>query len=183
VKKAGAKPPSTSVKDVVGQIKTALALHWIPHIYRNQVLTARTRRYEFHAPVRQGPVEIGYTLLGIELKIGRHRLLIPDWATARYLSIFARLGVEAVAVPYDITKVSSLADELESAWQRMMMLAEHRTRGRTLRFTNLVKSHLIGEIRESITAMGAGEKYPAFDTSTKVYRRRVPPAPEESGHE
>jgi hypothetical protein len=161
------------IGDVVERIKAALDLHWIPRIYRDQILTGRTRRYELRVPANQNQVEIGYTLLGIELKIGHRRLLVPDWATARYLSVFARVGVDAVAVPYDITKVSSLADELESAWQRMIMLADHHTQERSARFTALVKSRLIREVREAVAALGAGERYPKFDTNTKVYRRRI----------
>jgi uncharacterized membrane protein YccC len=111
-------------------------------------------------------------LLGIELKIGHRRLMAPDWATARYLSVFARIGSQAVAVPYDITRMSRLADELESAWQRMMMLAEHYTQHRSARFTALVKSQLIRDLREELASLGAGQPYPQFATSTRVYRRR-----------
>jgi hypothetical protein len=55
----------------------------------------------------------------IELKVGRQRMLCPDLATARYLAVFARLGAKAIAIPYDITKISQIADELESSWHRM----------------------------------------------------------------
>ena len=53
-------------------------------------------------------------MLGIELKVANRRLLCPDLATARYLSVFARLGCDVIAVPYDITQISRIADELES---------------------------------------------------------------------
>jgi len=173
---AAVKRGQTTVYDVVERVRTALDLQWVPRIYRDEILTERTRRYELKAQVPKRPVEIGYTLLGIELKIGQRRLMVPDWATARYLSVFARIGLHAVAVPYDITRISSLADELESAWQRMMMLAEHYTQNRSARFTALVKSRLIRHLRDELTKLGAGQQYPQFATSTKVYRRREPAA-------
>ena len=89
-------------------------------------------------PSPSARVEIQHTLLGVELKLGRKRLLCPDLATARYLSVFARLGCQDVALPYDITKISQLADELESSWYRMLLLAEqeadrgkHKVQGKT----------------------------------------------------
>ena len=48
-----------------------------------------------------------------------------------YLSVFARAGCEEVAVPYDITRVSLFADELESSWHRMLLLADHEAAQRT----------------------------------------------------
>lgn len=167
------KREQATVHDVVEQVKATLDLQWIPRLYRDEILSGRTRRYELKAPATRGPVEISYTLLGIELKIGRRRLMAPDWATARYLSVFARIGLQAVAVPYDITRISSLADELESAWQRMMMLAEHYTQQRSVRFTALVKSQLIRDLREELASLGAGQPYPQFAASTRVYRRRA----------
>jgi hypothetical protein len=170
--KAATKPSQATVHDVVEQVRATLDIQWITCIYRDEILAERTRRYELKAQASKIPVEIGYTLLGIELKMGRRRVMMPDWATARYLSVFARIGLEAVAVPYDITRVSSLADELESAWQRMMMLAEHYAQNRSARFTSLVKSQLIWLLRDELTTLGAGQQYPQFSTSTKVYRQR-----------
>src|SRR6185312_15791945 len=85
----------------------------------------RTRAYAFEQIKPRARIEIQHTLLGVELKIGSRRLLCPDLATARYLSVFARAGCAHVAVPYDITKISQLADELESSWHRMLLLANH----------------------------------------------------------
>ena len=102
------------------QVKAELKDTWLPLIYRNRVLQMRTRSYHFGALPKKPVCEIQHTLLGVELKVGRRRLLCPDLATARYLSILARAGCEDVAVPYDITKTSQLADELESSWHRML---------------------------------------------------------------
>src|ERR671913_2114581 len=110
------------------QVKAELKDTWLPLIYRNRVLQMRTRSYHFGALPKKPVCLIQHTLLGIELKVGRRRMLCPDLATARYLSVFARIGCKAVAIPYDITRISHVADELESSWYRILLLAEESTR-------------------------------------------------------
>ena len=109
---------------------------------------------------------IQHTLLGVELKIGRRRLLCPDLATARYLSIFARAGCADVAVPYDITKTSQLADELESAWHRMLLLADRNAALESDRFRSRLHGLLIAKLRAEVAAAGAGPGVPEFKQST-----------------
>src|SRR5256885_2547318 len=81
------------------EIVATLGEDWLPRIYRERIMPLRTRAYQL--PQAQGAAEVSvqHTLLGVELKIGRKRLSCPDLATARYLSVFARLGCAAVAVP------------------------------------------------------------------------------------
>ena len=105
-----------SVEGHAQLIREQLGESWLPRIYRERILKLRTRSYQFESDKPAARVDIQHTLLGVELKVGRKRLLCPDLATARYLSVFARLGCNGVAVPYDITKISHLADELESSW-------------------------------------------------------------------
>jgi hypothetical protein len=104
------------------------------------------------------------------LKVGRKRLLCPDLATARYLSVFARLGAQDVAVPYDITKISQLADELESSWYRMLLLVDQEAKVKSAGFRSRVRGSLVAEIRADIAAAGAGTKIPEFKQSTKTLR-------------
>src|ERR1051326_7720700 len=106
------------------QIRERLGDAWLPRIYRERILKLRTRSYHFEIVADAKRNVIQHTLLGVELKLGRKRLLCPDLATARYLSVFARLGCQDVAVPYDITRISQLADELESSWYRMLLLVD-----------------------------------------------------------
>src|SRR6266581_4053383 len=105
--------------EYVEQIEAQLGDEWMGRIYREQILKMRTRAYEFASLRKAATPEIHHTLLGIELKIGRRRTLCPDLATARYLAVFARLGSQAAAIPYDITKISLVADELERSWHRI----------------------------------------------------------------
>lgn len=148
-------------------VKTELKESWLARIYRERILKMRTRSYELGAPQRDPRVEIQHTLLGVELKVGRRRLLCPDLPTARYLSVFARAGCKEVAIPYDITRISRLADELESSWHRMLLLANHYAVGRSEAFKNRINGRLIDKVRAEISEAGAGTPVPEFKKSTK----------------
>ena len=153
--------------DHAEQVKAELKDAWLPLIYRNRVLKMRTRSYHF-GPLPRKPVsEIQHTLLGVELKIGRRRLLCPDLATARYLAIFARAGCKDVAIPYDITKTSQLADELESSWHRMLLLADRNAAGEDDRFRRRLHGLLIAKVRVEVEAAGPGTAMPEFKQNTK----------------
>lgn len=127
----------------------------------------RTRPYDFYSLPKNAVPEIQHTLLGIELKVGRRRMLCPDLATARYLAVFARAGCNEIAIPYDITRISHAADELESSWHRMLLLADSLTEDRTLAFRTRLRSLLIGKVKDEITVAGAGARIPEFKQSTK----------------
>ena len=148
-------------------IQEQLGETWLPRIYRERILKLRTRSYNFETTGPSTRVVIQHTLLGVELKVGRRRLLCPDLATARYLSVFARLGCRAVAVPYDITKISHLADELESSWFRMLLLVEQETRTESTRFRGRLRGLLLAKIRTEIEEAGPGTRVPEFRQSTK----------------
>ena len=148
-------------------IQEQLGESWLPRIYRERILKLRTRSYHFESDKPAARVDIQHTLLGVELKVGRRRLLCPDLATARYLSVFARLGCQDVAVPYDITKISHLADELESSWYRMLLLVEQEARAESARFKGRLRGLLLAKIRAEIVEAGAGTRVPEFRQSTK----------------
>ena len=148
--------------NLVDEARSELGDLWIADLYRNKVRAQRTRSLHLDVPERENVPEILHTLLGIELKIGRRRLACPDLATARYLRVFARLGVRDVAVPYDITRISVIADELETAWQKMILLL--REKGRE---TGRDRSALVRKLRAEISDIGPGEVMPVFDRETK----------------
>ena len=154
-------------EDYVQRIQEQLGETWLPQIYRERIRKLRTRSYHFEKPGAATRVVIQHTLLGVELKVGRRRLLCPDLATARYLSVFARIGGADVAVPYDITKISQLADELESSWYRMLLLVEQETRGRSTQFRARLRGLLLAKIRAEIEEAGAGTRVPEFRQNTK----------------
>lgn len=156
-----------SAEEYAAQVGAELKEAWLPSIYRERVRNMRTRSYTFEGLPNKARIEIQHTLLGVELKAGRHRMLCPDLATARYLAVFARAGCASVAVPYDITKTSQLADELESSWHRMLLLADFRAAGKTERFKSRVRTLLIDRIKAEVNEAGPGASVPEFRHSTK----------------
>ncbi len=102
-----------------------------------------------------------------KLKVGNNRFSCPDLSTARYLQIFARIGCREVAVPYDITRISTLADELDSSWHKILLLLEETAKDKTAQVKGRMRSSLIKEIRLEIEEIGAGSLMPEFKQSTK----------------
>ena len=156
-----------TAEEYAEQVKAELGDAWLPNIYRDRIRNLRTRSYTLPAVKAKTPVEIHHTLLGVELKAGRKRLLCPDLATARYLSVFARAGCEHVALPYDITRISQLADELESSWYRMFLLAEHNAREASEPLQARIGRLLLSKIRSEIYETGAGSSIPEFKQTTR----------------
>ena len=159
----------SALSDNLTQIENALGESWLPRIY-DRILKTRTRSYQFPPLPKTAAPQIHHTLLGIELKVGRRRMLCPDLATARYLAVFARAGCTSIAIPYDITKISLLADELESSWHRMLLLADEVAGDRSATFRARLRRQLIGKVREEIAAAGAGPRMPSFKQNTKQRR-------------
>jgi len=157
----------TAAATYLSEIEDQLGESWLPRVYRERILKIRTRSYQFPPFAKGAAPEIHHTLLGIELKVGRRRLLCPDLATARYLAVFARIGCKAVAIPYDITRISLLADELESFWHRMLLLAESTTSDQTAAVRARIRRQLVGKVRDEIDAAGAGARIPEFKQTTR----------------
>jgi hypothetical protein len=153
--------------EVASEIRESLGGEWIPQIYRGKVRTQRTRSYHINVPQKENRADIFHTLLGIELKVGKYRFSCPELSTARYLQVFARIGCQDIAIPYDITKISILADELEISWHKTILSFEEKTGERVASARGRMRSHLIKEIRREIEEIGAGALMPEFKQSTK----------------
>ena len=156
--------------EIAAEIKETLGDEWLPSIYREKVRTQRTRAHRLEVARRENRALIQHTLLGIELKVGNKRFACPDLSTARYLQIFARFGCQEVAVPYDITKISTLADELESSWHKSLLLLEAAVKDKTPPVKGRMRGALIKEMRDEIEKIGAGSLMPEFKQSTKQRR-------------
>lgn len=152
---------------VAESIKEKLGEEWLPALYDSKVRSQRTRAHTLEIPKRENRAVIQHTLLGIELKVGNIRFQCPDLSTARYLQIFARIGCREVAIPYDITKISAVADELESSRQRSLLLLAEYTKDKTPSAKGRMRSGLIREMREEIEEIGAGALVPEFKQTTK----------------
>jgi hypothetical protein len=81
--------------------------------------------------------------------------------------VFARLGCREVAIPYDITKISVIADEFETAWHKMMLLLNAETRQLSPSAAGRARSMLVRKLRDEIAAIGPGSVMPAFDRETR----------------
>lgn len=161
------RPPGL-LAQLAEEVKEHLGEVWLPRIYRERILPMRTRSHHLNLYAkRAADVEIQHTLLGVELKVGRHRMSCPDLATARYLAVFARANCPDVAVPYDISRISGLADELESAWHRMLLLVEHAASGRSDAMRSRLRNFLIQEVKREVAEAGAGTAVPQFNQNTK----------------
>jgi hypothetical protein len=158
---------SKTAEDYAAQVITELADAWLPHLYRERIRTQRTRSYYIEGLKKNARVTIQHTLLGVELKVGRRRLSCPDLATARYLAVFVRVGCAHVAVPYDITRISQLADELESSWHRMFLLADHHAAAESEPLKSRVRRVLLEKIRAELAEAGPGTPIPEFKQSTR----------------
>lgn len=148
------------------KVKETLGENTIPIIYREKIRAQRTRSIALQIEAKENRTEIQHTLLGVELKVGKQRISCPDLATARYLQVFARLGCALVAVPYDISRISNLADELESSWQIMLLLIGQLNSENGVHLAR-IRTFLIREIRKEIIEIGAGDAMPQFNQNTK----------------
>ncbi len=148
-------------------IRETLAEKWLPTIYLEKIRSQRTRSVKLEIAERENQAEIQYTLLGIELKVGRRRFACPDLSTARYMRVFARIGCNEFAIPYDITKISAAADELETAWQLTLLQFDEGNRDRSSKSLSQMRSRLIKTIRDEVRAIGAGDAMPQFDRKTR----------------
>jgi hypothetical protein len=150
-----------SVGSIVEEIAADKAA-WLPELYRTQVRKQRTRAIRLPIPAKENSPEIIYTLLGIELRVGRSRFACPDLSTARYMRVFVRAGCGEFAIPYDITRVSSAADKLETAWHNALLRLEMLTVELPLSTAKRARAALVKRIRDEVTEIGPGEMMPEF---------------------
>lgn len=148
--------------DAVSQIRAEMDADWLSALYLGRVRAQRTRAVSLDIPTLENDPQINYTLLGIELKVGRRRFACPDLATARYMRVFARIGCRDFAMPYNITKISVEADALETSWHRAILLLDEIAAGRSIRSRASLRAKLVKAIRTEIEDAGAGEAMPEF---------------------
>jgi hypothetical protein len=158
---------TTRFSVILQDIRNSFGDDWLSDIYRDRIRTQRTRLVKIDVPEKINPAVIQYTLLGIELKVRQTRIACPDLATARYIRVFARCGIREFAVPYDITKISVAADDLETAWQRLSIRADEYGSGLPERSRAMLHPRLARLVRDEVRSIGAGELMPLFDRETK----------------
>jgi hypothetical protein len=155
------------VANIVESVRAQLAGEWIPTLYEEKVRSQRTRSLHLNIAAKENDPEILHTLLGIELKVGNRRFACPDLPTARYIRVFARIGSSDFAVPYDISKISLIADELDTAWHRMLLVLVRDAHGLQASAVGRVRSALMRQVRKEIEEIGPGDLMPTFDRETR----------------
>ena len=153
---------------LIDAIRESMGEEWLPFIYRDKIRTQRTRLITLEIPPRNNSAIIQYTLLGIELKVGKRRFACPDLATARYMRVFARIGASEFALPYDITRISTAADELETSWQHAVLKIAGNQGDRQLSERSRYRTMLATAMRLEIASIGGGDAMPAFDRETRA---------------
>lgn len=154
--------------DAVSQIKVEMDADWLSALYLGRIRSQRTRSIHLDIPERENDPIINYTLLGIELKVGRRRIACPDLATARYMRVFARIGCRDFAIPYNITKISIEADALETSWHRAFLLLDEFTAAKSVRSRASLRAKLVKSLRNEIEEAGAGEAMPEFTSKAST---------------
>ncbi len=96
--------------------------------YGEEVLSQRTRVVSL--PGRKCEPRILNTFLGFELQVAQKRITCPDMSTARYLRIFAEVGMPSVRAPYDPSLTTCVLPQLEQALKKIkdLLLEENLDR-------------------------------------------------------
>jgi hypothetical protein len=123
--------------ELIGRLADCYASRTLNQRHRVVVLRGRKCR-----------ARIMYTLLGYEVKAGRRRITCPDLVTARYLRLFAEIGMPDIRMPYDPTVTAAVLPELEALFEKALQQrrAEHAdtaSEGRAIR-------RMYREIREAL---------------------------------
>ena len=90
--------------------------------YQDHVLMVKNRTVRLLG--RKCRPELMYTFLGYEVKLGALRVTCPDLITARYVSLFGKLGMESVQIPYNPTVTARILPLLEDSAGKIDELTE-----------------------------------------------------------
>lgn len=103
------------------QLTARLPAPGLDVLYAERVLPLKYRRVDL--PGRLGRTRIQKTLLGYEVQLGHIRKGCPDEVTARYLALFAALGLSEILIPYSPVDTARLLPEFERAFADTLAVA------------------------------------------------------------
>jgi hypothetical protein len=91
------------------------------------------------------------TFLWYELQLGRKRITCPDLITARYLRIFAELGVRTIQIPYNPARTASILPDLEESFiaTQQIIRKEAGEKSDAKRWTRQVYGKIRAELADS----------------------------------
>ncbi len=124
--------------------------------YGEEILSGRTRLVSL--PGRKCEPRILNTFLGFELQVAQKRITCPDMSTARYLRIFAEVGMPSVRVPYDPSLTTCVLPQLEQSLKKIKDLLLEENLNRKQHQSKLRNIYI--QIREHLkwAEMEAGEE-------------------------
>jgi hypothetical protein len=109
-------------RDYAADVCSGEAFKLLCELFQNALADQRTRRIRLIG--KRCDPEIFNTFLGFEIKALGKRILCPDMATARYLRIFAEIGLGEVEVPYDVTRTQEFLPDLERAYAALKTILD-----------------------------------------------------------
>ena len=153
----------------MGKVQVAQEIRTLVSVYRDEVLTDRTRCVRLRG--RKCHPEIITTLLGLEVRAGKKRITCPDMTTARYLKLFSELGLATVQIPYDPTQTARILPRLETAFERLNESLDSASTGKNQRLAEKRRAYakLRRYVEEDCTP---GENQKLATSSSMVPRTR-----------
>jgi len=117
--------PATPVKH---QTAIQEEIERLGRTYGEEVLSGPTRVVSL--PGRKCEPRILNTFLGFELQVAQKRITCPDMSTARYLKIFAEVGMPSIKAPYDPSLTTGVLPQLEQSLNKIkdLLLEENLNR-------------------------------------------------------
>lgn len=137
---------------IVKGVEIRKQIEQIGQLYTDRVLSQHTRRVPLLG--RKCQPRIMYTFLGFEVKMGRKRVTCPDMGTARYLKLFAELGMDSVQIPYDPSQTAQIVPQLEAAFDQIKASLSKQESNRVQRQAVLRRTYkkLRDELKKAKTA-------------------------------
>ncbi len=129
---------------VKNQTAIQVEIEKLGRTYGKEVLSGRTRVVSL--PGRKCEPRLLNTFLGFELQVAQKRITCPDMSTARYLRIFAEVGMPSVRTPYDPTLTTCVLPQLEQSLKRIKDLLFEENLNRKQHQSKL--RNIYGQIRD-----------------------------------
>ena len=113
---------------VKNQTAIQVEIEKLGRTYGKEVLSGRTRVVSL--PGRKCEPRLLNTFLGFELQVAQKRITCPDMSTARYLKIFAEVGMPSIKAPYDPSLTTGVLPQLEQSLNKIkdLLLEENLNR-------------------------------------------------------
>ncbi len=131
---------------VKNQTAIQVEIEKLGRTYGKEVLSGRTRVVSL--PGRKCEPRLLNTFLGFELQVAQKRITCPDMSTARYLRIFAEVGMPSVRTPYDPTLTTCVLPQLEQSLKRIKDLLLEENLNRKQHQSKL--RYIYGQIRKNL---------------------------------